>query len=225
MAGEKLRKVRDAVKMLLDQMQPTDFVSVVIFDDRAHVVVPSQPVSDREALKRLIDGICDGGGTTMSLGMRAGLDEVKKQLGMPAVHRIVLLTDGETYGDEDVCRAYADEARISRVTLSPMGIGSDWKEQFLDDIGLRGGGQEAEFIRTPADALALFQQQFTSAVNVVVQNAMLTVRPSQGVSARRATRVLPAISELGPSALQDRGVAVHLGDVAKDDSRRPCWWN
>ena len=41
MKGAKLRAVKDAVKLVIDHMLPTDIVSVVIFDDNVHVVVQS----------------------------------------------------------------------------------------------------------------------------------------------------------------------------------------
>jgi Ca-activated chloride channel family protein len=68
MKGAKLRAVKDAVKLVVDHMLPTDIVSVVIFDDNVHVVVPAQPASDKEHIKGMIEGIRDGGGTAMSLG-------------------------------------------------------------------------------------------------------------------------------------------------------------
>jgi Ca-activated chloride channel homolog len=35
MKGAKLKNVKDAVKMVIDRLEPTDYLSVVIFDDLA----------------------------------------------------------------------------------------------------------------------------------------------------------------------------------------------
>jgi len=43
MRGAKLRNVREAVKMVIDRLDPTDYISVVIFDDTAQVIIPSMP--------------------------------------------------------------------------------------------------------------------------------------------------------------------------------------
>ncbi|HEX6819011.1 MAG TPA: VWA domain-containing protein, partial [Ktedonobacterales bacterium] len=77
MKGAKLRAVKDAVKLVVDHMLPSDIVSVIVFDDNVHVVAPAQPASDKERIKALIEGIRDGGGTAMSLGMNIGLMELK----------------------------------------------------------------------------------------------------------------------------------------------------
>src|SRR5438270_9521289 len=74
----------------------------------------------------------------------------------------------------------------------------------------------AEFIRDPSDALAIFQQQIQSAVDVAIRNATLTLRLPAGVSPKKAVKVLPIISDLGQSVLSDRQVIIPLGDLEKD---------
>ncbi|HWS84158.1 MAG TPA: VWA domain-containing protein, partial [Ktedonobacteraceae bacterium] len=69
MRGAKLRNVREAVKMVIDRLDPTDYISVVIFDDTAQVIIPSMPANDKPGMKAAIDRIQDAGGTTMSLGI------------------------------------------------------------------------------------------------------------------------------------------------------------
>src|SRR6202165_5366292 len=43
MKGAKLKNVKEAVKMVIDRLEPTDYVSVVIFDDTCQVIIPSMP--------------------------------------------------------------------------------------------------------------------------------------------------------------------------------------
>ncbi len=215
MRGQKIRAVKDAVKLVIDQMAPGDIVSVVIFDDNVKVVVPAQHVMDRELLKAAVEGIKDGGGTAMSLGMNIGLTELRKNATPQTVNRMILLTDGATYGDVDRCRRIADDAGAAGVGIYPMGIGADWQEDLLDNIGQRSSGMPAEFIQRPEDAVALFQAQLQSAEAVSVRNAQLTVRLSGGVAPKRAVKVLPVITELGQDTLSDREVIVHLGDMER----------
>jgi Ca-activated chloride channel family protein len=216
MKGAKLRAVKDAVKLVVDHMLPTDIVSVIVFDDNVHVVAPAQPASDKERIKALIEGIRDGGGTAMSLGMNIGLMELKKHASPQTVNRMILLTDGVTYGDADRCRRIADDAGASGVGIYPLGIGADWDEDLLDNIGQRSSGMPAEFIRRPDDALAIFEQQLQSAAAVSVRNAQLTLRLSSGVMPKRAVKVLPLISELSQERLSDREAVIALGDVERN---------
>ncbi len=219
MKGAKLRNVKEAVKMVIDRLEPTDYISVVIFDDTAQVIIPSMPANDKPGMKAAMDRIMDAGGTTMSLGMIQGLGELRRWNIPNAVNRMILLTDGVTYGDTDRCRQLARDAAAANVSIYPLGIGSDWDEGLLDDIGQLSGGTPAEFIKSPADAMTIFQQQLQSAVAVAVRNATLTLRLPAGVSPRKAVKVLPLIRDIDQSTLSDRQVTVQLGDLEKDTSQ------
>ena len=216
MKGAKLKNVKEAVKMVIDRLEPTDYVSVVIFDDTSQVIIPSMPSNDKPGMKAAIDQIRDAGGTTMSLGMIQGLNELRRWNIPHAINRMILLTDGVTYGDSERCRQLARDAAAAGISIYPLGIGADWDEDLLDNIGQLSGGMPAEFIRDPADALTIFQQQIQSAVDVAIRNATLIVRLPVGVTPKKAVKVLPIISDLGQSVLSDRQIIIPLGDMEKD---------
>jgi Ca-activated chloride channel family protein len=216
MKGEKLRSVKEAVKLVIDELDAQDIVSVVIFDDNAQVIVQAQPAINKDQIKRAVDSIRDAGGTAMSLGMSVGLNELRKHASPDLVNRMILLTDGVTYGDADRCRRIADDAGAAGIGIYPLGIGADWDEDLLDNVGQRSSGVPAEFIRTPADALGLFSQQLQSATAVVARNLQMTVRLSAGVTPKKAVRVLPLISDFGEGVLSDREVVVSLGDLERN---------
>ncbi len=216
MKGAKLKNVKEAVKMVIDRLEPTDYVSVVIFDDTSQVIIPSMPCNDKPGMKAAIDQIRDAGGTTMSLGMIQGLNELRRWNIPNAINRMILLTDGVTYGDSDRCRQLARDAAAAGISIYPLGIGSDWDEDLLDNVGQLSGGMPAEFIQRPEGALNLFEQQVQSAVDVAVRNATLLLRLPAGVSPKKAVKVLPIIADLGPSVLSDRQVVIPLGDLEKD---------
>src|SRR5216683_600533 len=215
MKGAKLNNVKEAVKMVLDRLEPTDYVSVVIFDDTSQVIIPSMPANDPIGMKAAIDRIRDAGGTAMSLGMIQGLNELRRWNIPNAINRMILLT----YGDSDRCRQLARDAKAAGISIYPLGIGADWDESLLDDVGELSGGMPAEFIRNPADALNVFQQQLQSAVAVAVRNATVILRLPAGVTPKKAVKVLPIISDLGQSVLSDRQIVIPLGDLEKDNAQ------
>lgn len=217
MSGEKLRNLKEAVKLLLDRMQPQDLVSVVVFDDKVQVVAPSQP-ADPGKLRGLVDGIRDGGGTTMSLGMQAGLDEIGKALDPRRLSRVILLTDGQTYGDEPKCEQLAAKAGQQHVPITALGLGDDWNEKLLDKIAAASAGQ-ADFIDTPQKIQQEFQAALASMQATVVNNAQLILRLVSGVTPRQVWRVVPIITQLSQRALSDRDVQVELGELEKDQGQ------
>ncbi len=218
MAGEKIEKLREAVKLVIEQLEPSDIISIVIFDDRAEVLVPSQHATDINGLKRLVDRITDRGGTEMSKGMRLGLSELRKNISPAMVSRMVLLTDGQTFGDEDECVRIAKECQELGIPVVAFGLGEDWNEELLDEIAeaTKYSGGFSEFISEPSQILTHFQDVLRSMKGTVAKNAYLTLRLVQGVSPRQVWRVLPLISNLGYQPLSDRDVQVSLGDLERD---------
>ncbi len=215
MSGKKIEAVRTAVSLLVNQMLPDDMVSVVSFSGNGKVIVPAQPARNKQVIQSLVVGLRAGGGTQMARGMALGLEELQKHHSPNVVTRMVLLTDGQT-SNRNKCLELADTARILAIPIHPMGVGSEWNEKLLDEVGARSRGQPAEFIRQPADAVAVFQQQFQSAAAVAVRNATLTLDLPMGVTPRRVVKTLPLISDLGQSGLSDRRVLVPLGDIERD---------
>lgn len=220
MSGQKLRDMKEAAKLAVDQMTPQDVVSIVVFDDKVQVMVPAQPAADPARLKQQVEAIKDGGGTAMSLGMREGLNELRKSQGPGRVSRMLLLTDGETFGDEDKCRALAGDAAGIGASIMALGLGEDWNMNLLDSIAQTGGGR-SDFLPEgqPHTILSVFQRSVQETQGAVVQNAEIVLRLISGVTPRQVWRVVPLIDKLDYRALSDRDVQVSLGDLVKDEGQ------
>lgn len=219
MSGEPLSNLKEAVKQILDRMQPQDIVSISIFDDQAEVVVPSQPVTNAAHLKAVVDGIQDRGGTEMSKGMNLGLTEVQKNLHQGRVSRILLLTDGQTWEDESNCERLASQAGGMGVPILALGLGSgDWNSALLDTIARASGG-ESDFIDQPSKITSVFSDALQSMQATVVTNAHLTLRLTGGVAPKQVWRVVPLISKLDHRAISDRDIQVDLGDLEKEQGQ------
>lgn len=220
MEGAKLRNMKAAAKLAVQQMGAQDLVSIVIFDDRVQVVAPRQPVKNVAALHAMLDKIQASGGTKMSLGLRTGLDELRKGLEAQRVNRVLLLTDGETFGDEAQCIALAEEAGRQQIAITALGLGDNWNEKLLDRIAQASGGR-SDFIPEgqPDVILETFQQQVWAAQATVVQNAQLVLRLSSQVLPRAVWRAAPLIEKLDHRVLSDRDVQVALGDLNRDQGQ------
>ena len=214
MSGQKIADLKTAAKMAIDLLTPEDYVSLIVFDDTASVAFPSQQAADKKALKAAVDRIRDGGGTHISFGMSKGLTELEKQLGPGRVSRMILLTDGETFGDEQNCRTLAQRAGDAGIAINTFGLGEDWIEALLDDIADASQGS-SDYIDTPDKISEAFKRTVKSVQAAVVQNANLVLRLTGGVSPRAIWRVTPLISRLGAQHLSDRDVQTGLGELAK----------
>lgn len=214
MAGDKINKLREAVKLALGQMGAQDLISVVLFDDKVDVLVPSQPLTDGTRLQSQVGQIVDRGGTSISKGMRKGLDEIRRGIASNRVSRMLLLTDGETYGDEEQCKQIAQECGAAGVPITALGLGDEWNSELLDAIAQQSGGQSDQLV-APDQIVREFQQTISSMQGTVAKNANLTLRLVAGVTPAAAWRVLPQISRLDARSLSDRDVQIALGDLER----------
>ncbi len=218
MQGKKIKSLRHAAKLVVDRLGPQDTISIVAFSDRKYLIAESQAVADKEALKKKIDRIRDGGGTAISGGMGQGLAELEKELAPDRVSRMLLLTDGQTFGDEKQCKKLGEKAGKKGIVVNALGLGDDWNEDLLDAIADASGGV-ADFIDSPDKIVTFFDQAVQSMQDTVVQNANMVLRLANGVTPRQVWQVLPMISNLGYQPLSDRDVQVALGEMEKGQPR------
>jgi Ca-activated chloride channel homolog len=218
MQGEKIQNLRAAAKLVVDRLTPQDLISIVAFSDRKYLIAESQPVTDKRALMQKIDRIRDGGGTAISGGMAQGLAELDKALSPDRISRMLLLTDGQTFGDEKQCKRLGREAGSKGIVVNALGLGDDWNEDLLDEVAEASGGV-ADFIDSPGAIVGFFQQAVQTMQDTVVQKAQLIFRLANGITPRQVWQVLPMISNLGYQPLSDRDVQVSLGELEKGHPR------
>ncbi len=195
MEGEKIDNLKQAVKAVVDQLGEDDYLSLLIFDDEVEVILDSQAVLDREAIKRKVDLLIPRGGTQISLGLKQGMEEIKKNYSEQRINRILLLTDGETWGDEEECLSLAQEAEKMGVSITALGIGEEWNENLLLKIA-ESSGAGSHWIQEPTEILDYFQEEIKAVQSVVVTGMEATVRLSKGVKLQGIHRTQPMISQL-----------------------------
>ncbi len=215
MQGAKLAALKEATKQVIDTLTPQDIVSIVLFDDTVQTLVPATFATDREVLKAQVDAIEEAGGTAMSGGMAAGIVELRKNHDPGRVGAMLLLTDGQTWGDEDRCRALAQELARDNVRVTALGLGAEWNEKLLDDIADATGGL-SDYIADPAQITTFFQHAVRTAQGTMAQDARLLLRLVRDAAPRAVYRASPIIANLGYQPIGDSEIAVRLGAIETD---------
>ncbi len=219
MLGEKLRTMKEAVIRIIDQLDDGDYISVVTFESRTDVLVPSQPVGDKKQLIQLVDGIQDGGGTNLAAALSAALQMVSAHSRENEVRRIILLTDGEATDRQQDSMDLADEAGSLGIPIICLGFGEEWNVDFLFEIADRSiqalPGSHigmADYIPAPEDAEKVFQDAYQS-MKIVALDASLKLRMAAGVEARRIWRVTPSIQEMDTGLIDGRLAKISIGQL------------
>jgi Ca-activated chloride channel family protein len=215
MDGPKMENLKQAVVEVIETLRPDDMVTVTVFDETAEVIVPAQPAADKAALNNQVEAMRVQGGTAMSTGLEAGAAELRKHLAPDRSSYLLLLTDGQTWGDEDRCREIARELGQAGVRITALGLGDEWNERLLDDLAALTGGT-SDYIADPQDIGRYFQGAAQAAQQTLVRNGRLLIRLAEGVTPRAVYRVKPMIANLGYKPIGAGEINIDLGDVQGD---------
>ncbi len=211
MQGEKMDIVKAAAIQVLRNLRPQDILSVVTFSDRAEVIIPAAYFQERTRLEAKIQMIQPSGATEIFQGLELGAKEVMRSIDSKRVNHIILLTDGQTYGDEQQCLALASKLAERGVGISGMGIGKEWNDIFLDVLATRTGGSSA-YMAQPQDIKRLLLEKFNALAQTYADDISLNLTTPDGVDLSYAFRLQP---DPAPILLES---PLHLGAILQDAS-------
>lgn len=195
MQGARLEHVKRAAHQIIDELESDDALAVVTFNDRAEVVLPSMLGVQRIQAKARVSSIIANGGTEILQGIQVGMAEIEKNRHRPATSHMILLTDGQTYGDEEDCLAEARLAGARHIGITAMGIGEDWNDTLLDQVAAQSGGVSA-YIASPGQVRTLLQQRVRGLGSLFAQGLTLKFRCADGVQVENVYRAAPRLERL-----------------------------
>jgi Ca-activated chloride channel family protein len=154
------------------------------------VLIPATRSEDLPKLEARIQMIQCFGGTEIFSGLELGYNEILRNLSRSQVNHIILLTDGRTYGDEDKCLELARNASERGIGISGLGIGSEWNDNFLDELATRTGGSSM-YISRSQDIQRALMEKFNRLSRAFADETRLEFRVPEGIEFRYAFRLQP----------------------------------
>jgi Ca-activated chloride channel family protein len=141
------------------------------------------------------------------------MQEVNRRRRLQAVNHLILLTDGQTYGDEQDCIQLAEDARRRGIGISAFGIGEDWNDELLDTIATRSNGISS-YIDSVAQIRRLLRQRVQGLSRVYARDLRLTLRLNPKTKLDDAFKLSPYIQRLDTSTPN----VLSLGSLQVDQS-------
>jgi Ca-activated chloride channel family protein len=209
MQGQRLDQVRVAALTLSEGLDSTDSASIVAFSDRAEMIVSPSQARDISVARARLSLLQAGGGTEIGQGLEMGLNQLLQTFMRDGVNHLVLLTDGRTYGDEELCLKLSDRAAKFGITINGIGIGSDWSDRLIDELTTRTGGHVL-FLDSPRAVAEFLQRIFENLGRVYAGRMQLDGSLAQQVDLRSAFRLLPE-----PMPLSDT-LPIILGNLGRE---------
>jgi Ca-activated chloride channel family protein len=141
---DKLPLVRNAMRMLVDVLEPRDRVAIVVYAGQSGVALPSTTGDRKEVIHEAIARLQAGGSTNGGAGIRLAYQIAREHFIKKGVNRVVLATDGDFnvgITSHDELLRLIEEERKSGIFLSVLGVGTgNLKDATMEMLADKGNG-------------------------------------------------------------------------------------
>lgn len=172
----KLPLVQQSLHFLLDQLRPTDRISLVTYAGHTEVTLTSTPVSEKEKIKKGIDDLAAGGGTAGAAGIQLAYEMANENFIENGNNRVILCTDGDFnvgLSSEEELVQLIEKERKSGVYLTVLGFGTgNYQDHKMQELADRGNGNHA-YIDHFKEAQKVFGAEFSGTIMTIAKDVKL----------------------------------------------------
>ncbi len=197
--GDKMSRVKQSLRLMLDKLRPEDIVSIVGFDSGADVLFPANRVGDGYELRRVIDCLEPEGSTNIHAGLMLGYREAQKNFRKDATNRVILLTDGiANVGVTEPTKIAAESSEYNGqgIDLSTIGVGLELNNDLLRTLATKGRGLY-HFVSDYEDIEKVFVTEVQSLVSSVAKKVEVSVEADANLQVEKVYGYAPRTNANG----------------------------
>ncbi len=178
---DKMKWVKESFDVFMDTVREKDFVSLVVFDETARIVVPSTQIKGEEVrakFRNVVDSILPGGGSNLESALQLAYKEVLSNYRKGYVNQVLFLTDG--VGDTKEIFRMAETYQALGIHVTAIGMGEDCDLSFIEGLADRGGGA-SRFLANRETIEEMFGRDFSRMVVPIARNVELELYLTQNL--------------------------------------------
>lgn len=185
MSGTPLSLVRKSLLEVLDQLNPSDQISIVLYGDRSHVYLDPTKASSRNKsrIRESIQEIASAGSTNMESGLRVGYDLADASApDFEGNTRLMLFTDEQPNTGNTSEHGFMKQMRDGSEKgygLTTIGVGRNFGAELANTISSVRGGNLFFFPDTNT-MQEKFANEFETMVTELAYDMKLTLSPADG---------------------------------------------
>jgi uncharacterized protein YegL len=215
---KKLDMAKLAASQLIQSLKPSDYASIVTFADSVCVEVPSRPVTDISFFNYAINAMKAKGLTDIYSALNTSFQEMARQRGSfteQPLSRIILLTDGQPTKGKDKVDEFVPlctDMRRNDISVTALGVGSDYNEQLLSGIASTTGGIWYH-VTDPQNLPSIFAEELEEMKTVVMTKPELYIQPMSGAELSEIHKIRPMLNLVQNAETADGRYRIPLADV------------
>lgn len=175
---QRMELVKDALRMLVSQLDPQDAVAIVAFSDSAQQLAPMTPVINKARLEAAIDALQPKGWTHSEAGLRLGYETALEGLDTRATNRVIFLSDGVAnrgITDPEELSKTVQPIRERGILLNTFGVGmTSHNDALLEQLADKGDGQ-CHYIDDLRQARRVLVERFMGTMETIARDVKLQV--------------------------------------------------
>ena len=175
----------DATYRVIERLNEEDRLSITTYSFKANALAAQDALGRPESLRNKLAAIYPDGGTNISAGLKNNARLVSFSKDDGRLTRIVLMSDGlanEGITDIDEMRRLVKRMSNSGITVSTIGLGSDYDEEMLRAIAEAGSGNYY-YVESPSQATTIFDQEVRGLFQTVAEDVRLNLVGADGIEA------------------------------------------
>jgi len=183
----RLGLVKQALRLLVDELDERDRVSIAVYGSTAHPVLGPTSAAKKHELLAAIDRLSSDGATNAQAGIELGYAMASEHLIEGGINRVILCSDGVanngiTDADGIWERVRAQAAR--GITLTTIGFGmGNYNDVLMERLAQVGEGNYA-YVDKLEEARRIFVQNLTGTLQVVAKDVKLQLEFDRRAVAR-----------------------------------------
>ena len=174
----KLPLVQQSLRMLVEELAPTDTVAIVTYAGNAGTALEPTRASEKYKILGVIDRLGAGGSTAGAEGIRQAYALAEANLDPKGVNRVILATDGDFnvgITNQDELKGYIERERGKGVFLSVLGYGmGNYNDALMQALAQNGNGAAA-YIDTLAEARKTLVEEASSTLFPIAKDVKIQV--------------------------------------------------
>ncbi len=169
-AENRLGAVKHALRMLVQELRPSDSVGIVVYGSQGRVILEPTSVEQSDVILAAIERLQPGGSTNAQEGLLLGYQMAAKYYKAGGINRVILCSDGVANvgntGPKSILEQIHEYAQQG-ISLSTVGFGmGNYNDVLMEQLADDGDGNYA-YVDTLEQARRVFVQNLTGMLQTI----------------------------------------------------------